>query len=439
MEHNTRARRQAELEAAESLAKKALEAAEKRIILHCDCNSFYASVELLEYPDLREKPVAVCGDAESRHGIILAKNEAAKKYGIQTAETIWQAQRKCRELVLLSAHHEKYIAISKKINDIYKKYTDRVEPFSVDESWLDVTHTLHLFEKSGKDLADRIRREVQQEIGITISVGVSYNKVLAKFGSDYKKPNATTVIGKEELHSLVWPMPVERLLFVGGKTADTLHTMGISTIGQLAEASAEELFYFLGKQGPQLRHYARGEDTEPVHLAEEQREVKSVGNSMTFKRNLCSVQDRKIAVLALTDKVASRLRSHGLYAETVQISVKDPRLQVRSRQKKLPLATCLAKDMAKASMELLEETCAPGEEIRMLSVTAANLTDNPGPAQLNFLEPQPAQRNRKQETLEKALDGIRKKYGRSAIGEASILHNDLGIDLCDPKHEETEE
>ncbi|MDO5603191.1 MAG: DNA polymerase IV, partial [Oscillospiraceae bacterium] len=221
----------------------------KRVILHCDCNSFYASVELLSHPELAASPVAVCGSVEDRRGIILAKNEAAKRKGVQTAETVWQAKRKCPDLVLLPPHHEKYAAISKKINEIYARYTDRVEPFSVDESWLDVTDTLHLFAKSGKELADRLRAEVKAETGVSISVGVSFNKVLAKLGSDYKKPDATTVIGEKELRELVWPMPVERLLFVGGKTRETLRLMGIHTIGQLAAAPPDALADRLGKLG----------------------------------------------------------------------------------------------------------------------------------------------------------------------------------------------
>lgn len=406
-----------------------------RIILHCDCNSFYASVELLSHPELAGQPVAVCGSVEDRRGIILAKNEPAKRKGVQTAETVWQARRKCPQLVLLPPHHDRYAAISKKINEIYAKYTDRVEPFSVDESWLDVTDTLHLFAKSGKELADRLRAEVKAETGVSISVGVSFNKVLAKLGSDYKKPDATTVIEEKELREMVWPMPVERLLFVGEKTRGALHKMGIHTIGQLAAAPAEALAERLGKLGPQLRGYARGEEHEPVRRTDEEREVKSIGNSTTFRRNLESAEDRRVAVLALADKVAGRLRAHGLYAGTVQVSMKDPSLRVVSRQKKLPCESFLAKDIAKAALELIEAAWPKNAPIRMLAVTAASLSPKPEPAQLSLFE-KPPEPDKKQEKLERAMDSIRKKYGRDAIGEASVMKNDLGIGLLDPKHGE---
>ena len=191
----------------------------ERVIFHCDCNSFYASVELLSHPELRTRPVAVCGDPRSRHGIILAKNEPAKAQGVKTAETIWQARRKCPDLILLPAHHELYRAYSKKVNAIYERFTDLVEPFGIDESWLDVTGTLHLFGGDAAALADRIRDTVRSELGLTVSVGVSFNKVFAKLGSDYKKPDATTCITAENFRRIVWPLPVTDLLFVGRAAA----------------------------------------------------------------------------------------------------------------------------------------------------------------------------------------------------------------------------
>ena len=208
-----------------------------RTILHCDMNSFYASVELLQYPELRRKPVAVCGDPTSRHGIILAKNEAAKKYGVVTAETIWQARRKCPGLILLPPHREGYSAYSKQINAIYGRYTDLVEPFSIDESWLDITGSMHLFGGNGKAIADEIRAAVRKETGLTCSVGVSFNKIFAKLGSDYKKPDATTVLSPDCWRETVFPLPVSSLLFVGKTASKTLHQYGIDTIGQLAQSS----------------------------------------------------------------------------------------------------------------------------------------------------------------------------------------------------------
>ena len=227
-----------------------------RVIFHCDLNSFYASVELLSHPELRHRPVAVCGDPNSRHGIILAKNEPAKAFQVKTAETIWQAKKKCPDLVLLPAHHGLYRDFSRKVNSLYQDYTDLVEPFGIDESWLDLTGTLHLFGGDPVKVAGQLREEVRGRFGLTISVGVSFNKVFAKLGSDYKKPDATTVITRENFQTLVWPLPVTDLLYVGQAAARTFQQFGVRTIGDLAAFDREQLFSLLGKNGVQLHDYA---------------------------------------------------------------------------------------------------------------------------------------------------------------------------------------
>ena len=256
------------------------------MILHCDCNSFYASCELLSRPELRGVPVAVCGDPAERHGIILAKNEPAKKYGVKTAETIWQAKKKCPDLVLLPPHHDLYAEYSRKVNLIYSDYTDLVEPFGIDESWLDVTHSLHLFGGNAEALADTLRSRVKRELGLTISVGVSFNKVFAKLGSDYKKPDATTVISPENWQEIVWPLPVGALLYVGRAAQELLEKYGVRTIGELAGCSEEMLETLMGKLGVQLHRYANGLDSASVLGEQERDSVKSVGNSMTFRKDL---------------------------------------------------------------------------------------------------------------------------------------------------------
>ena len=234
-----------------------------RIILHCDLNCFYASVELLSHPDLRDVPVAVCGDPSSRHGIILAKNEPAKQFGVKTAETIWQAKKKCPDLVLLPPHHDLYREYSKKVNAIYDEYTDLVEPFGIDESWLDVTHSLHLFGGDAKALADTLRQRMKRELGLTLSVGISFNKVFAKLGSDYKKPDATTLISRENWKEIVWPLPVGDLLYVGGAARKLLKQYGVETIGQLAGCKQDMLEALMGKMGVQLYEFANGLDDVP--------------------------------------------------------------------------------------------------------------------------------------------------------------------------------
>ena len=261
-----------------------------RVILHCDMNGFYASVELLDRPDLVNKPMAVCGNPESRHGIILAKNEIAKGFGVVTAETIWQARRKCPDLQLVAPHHDKYKAYSRKINQVYLQYTNMVEPFSIDESWLDVTASQQLF-GSGVEIADQIRERIKAELGLTLSVGVSYNKIFAKMGSEYKKPDATTEITRQNYRDLLWPMDVGEMFFVGSATAEKLRSMGIYTIGDLARAKPPALEALLGKHGWMLHKYANGMDEEPVALYDQREQVKSVGNGITFKRNLQGLDD----------------------------------------------------------------------------------------------------------------------------------------------------
>ena len=385
-----------------------------RIILHCDLNCFYASVELLSHPDLRDVPMAVCGDPQSRHGIILAKNEPAKKFGVQTAETIWQAKKKCPDLVLLPPHHDLYREYSRKVNAIYDEYTDLVEPFGIDESWLDVTHTLHLFGGDARALADALRERMKRDLGLTLSVGVSFNKVFAKLGSDYKKPDATTVISRENWKELVWPLPVGDLLYVGGAARKLLKQYGITTISQLAACKPEMLETLMGKMGTQLYDYANGLDRDPVRSRYDTEPVKSVGNGTTFPQNLTTREQVHAGIAVLADSVASRLRHAGLYAGGVQVTVRDPQFHDRSRQRQLAAPTHLIRDLTDAAMELLYELWKPPSPIRALTVTAIHLVQE-GEAyeQVDLFSSGPGKE--KQEKLEGAMEQIRKKFGADAI------------------------
>lgn len=398
----------------------------ERVIFHCDCNSFFASVELLSHPELRDVPVAVCGNPENRHGIILAKNEPAKRFGVQTAETISSAQRKCPDLRFLPPHHDKYKAFSKTVNAIYARFTDRIEPFGIDESWLDMTHTWKLFGTSPVAVANELRRTVKNETGLTISVGVSFNKVFAKLGSDYKKPDAVTVFDKDNFKQLIWPMPVSDLLYVGKATQRTLREMGIRTIGELAAAEPESLRRALGKLGAELSNYARGEDDAPVRKADEREEIKSVGNGLTFKRDLLGEEDIRAGVTALADEVAGRLRRYGLYAKAVQLTIKDTNLKNITRQQQLVYPTNLAKDLTQASMALAREHWRMAKPIRMLTVTALNLTHESESEQLSLFEQEKP--NPKRVRLEQSLDKIRDKYGKHSIAAGRAVKNDLGLD-----------
>ncbi len=397
-----------------------------RIILHCDMNSFYASVELLEHPELQGKPVAVSGSPDNRHGIILAKNEEAKRMGVRTAETIWQARSKCPELHFLKPHHEKYQAYSRRINEIYESYTDMVEPFSIDESWLDVTGSTLLF-GSGIEIADKIRNRVFQETGLTLSAGVSFNKIFAKMGSEYKKPNATTLISRENFQELLWPMDAGELFFVGAATKTRLAEHGIRTIGDIARSDRGFLQSLLGKQGPQLYDYANGLENSPVSRSWERQKVKSVGNGITFRRNLVNMEEVRIGLTALSDTVAGRLRKYDMKCQGVKVDIRGSTFRTISRQKQLPSPTNLAEELIRSAMELVLTSWDFRESIRMLTVTGIQLCEEDFCQQLSLF-PQDEESRRKAEKVERAIDAIRLKYGSGGIQYGGLLGNDIGLD-----------
>ena len=387
-----------------------------RVILHCDLNCFFASVELLRYPALRDVPVAVCGDPESRHGIVLAKNEAAKQLGVKTAETIWQARQKAPHLMTLPPHHGLYREYSRKVNAIYGQYTDLVEPFGIDESWLDITGSMHLFGGDGKSIADQLRERLREELGLTISVGVSFNKIFAKLGSDYKKPDATTVIDRGNWQAIVWPLPVGDLLGVGRSTQKLLRQYGVETIGQLAAFPRQTLETLLGKHGTQLHDYANGLENSPVRPQHEAEPVKSVGNGTTFPQNLTRWEEVRSGLAVLSDSVAGRLRRQGLYCGGVALTIRNAQFRQFSRQVRLDTPTHLQKDIYQTALALARQSWHAPDPIRALTVTALYLTDSADSfQQLDLLDGAAAQREEKQERLEQAMDTIRGKYGKGAI------------------------
>ena len=388
----------------------------ERVILHCDQNCFFASVELLSHPDLRDVPMAVCGDPASRHGIILAKNEPAKRFGVQTAETVWQARRKCPGLVLLPPHHKLYREYSVRVNELYGQYTDLVEPFGIDESWLDITGSMHLFGGDPVAIADELRRRVREELGLSISVGVSFNKIFAKLGSDYKKPDATTLISPENWQEIVWPLPVGAMLFVGRSAQRTLAQYGVETIGQLAACRPEMLEKLLGKLGRQMHEYANGLDRSPVRPQAEREPVKSVGNGTTFPHDLTRWEEVRAGLAALSDSVAMRLRRQGLYCSGVQVTIKDSSFCSISRQKRLESPTRLMKDIQRAAMELTRSAWRAPTPIRMLTVTALHITESAESfEQLDLLGAGRAVSDARQEQLESAVRAIRDKFGDGSI------------------------
>ena len=291
-------------------------------ILHVDMNNFYASVETLFAPEYRDVPMAVGGDKESRHGIILAKNMLAKQYGVKTAEPIWQAMQKCPQLRICSPHHGRYREFSQKAKKIYYQYTDQVESFGLDECWLDVYGSERLF-GDGEEIAQQIRRRVKEELGLTVSVGVSFNKSFAKLGSDYKKPDAVTVFGRADMETMVWKLPVGALLFVGAQTERQLKGLGIYTIGDAARTNRKQLNQLLGKRGDLLWLHANGMDNSPVERLGQGSLAKTIGNSTTLPKDLTSEKEVRLVFLSLAESVARQLRDQGLKAGEVQITVRN--------------------------------------------------------------------------------------------------------------------
>lgn len=396
-------------------------------------DGFYASVELLNHPELKNVPVAVCGNPENRHGIILAKNTHAKKYGVKTAETVWQAKKKCPSLYLLPPHHHKYKEYSLRINEIYQRFTDLVEPFSIDESWMDVSASLKLF-GTGREIADTIRETIKRELGLTLSVGVSFNKIFAKMGSDYNKPDGTTVISRDNYKQLLWPMNVRNMFFVGSATADKLNKSGIHTIGDLALADAGLLSALLGKQGRMLHEYANGLDSSPVSHYAEREKIKSVGNGTTFRRNLQGIDDIKVAVAALSDTVASRLRKYQMKGAGVKVDIKNPDFKVISRQKQLASPTNLAEEIFRQAISIIQTSWRLQDPIRMLTITAINLCDENSDQQLSLFDTD-SRSQEKGERVERTIDSIRAKFGDNAITFGRVLNNDIGIDMEDHRTE----
>lgn len=398
-----------------------------RVILHCDCNAFFASVETVLNPSYLGVPMAVCGSQEDRHGIVLAKNELAKACGVQTAETVWSAKKKCPDLVIAPPHHDRYIEFSQRINSIYERYTDLVEPFSVDESWLDVTGSQPLF-GDGSAIADELRRVVREEVGITISVGVSFNKIFAKIGSDYKKPDATTIISRENYKKVLYPLPVSAMMFVGDRMSAALAACNICTIGELAAAGTAFLSSRFGKAGEMISRYARGLDDDPVRSSSEHSRPKSVGNGMTFRRDLVTAEEVFVALFSLCEEVAARLRAHGLRASTVSVTVKDTLLHTVSKQGALPTPTALARELADAAFLLTRALFSIGRPIRALTVTAMNLLPaDAGGEQIGFFDAERDEKREKNTRIEGTVDTIRNRFGRGAIATGAVLGSDFGV------------
>nr|WP_122013420.1 DNA polymerase IV [Maliibacterium massiliense] len=398
----------------------------ERIILHCDLNSFYASVELLSRPDLRGKPVAVGGSSAARHGIILAKNPIAQSFGVRTAETLWQARRKCPELIILPPHFDLYLQHSRAVRDIYCSYTDQVEAFGLDECWLDVTGSQHLF-GTGAQIAEALRARVARETGLTISVGVSFNKTMAKLGSDLKKPDAVTCIPRATFRDIVWPLPIGALLFAGRATTRTLSRIGVTSVGQLARMQAQDVRQLLGKNGLLLHQYANGIDPSPVHAQDYVEPAKGMGHNMTLPYDITSTVEARRIFYVLADAVALRLHTNGMLAHTVVIWIRYADLSSVTRQVTLHAPSDLSFDLADCACALFERHWT-GRPVRALGIHTANLHAQREPRQLCMLD---IDKHARAEALERSIQAIRGRFGYHALQRAALLdQRDISRDLA---------
>lgn len=390
-----------------------------RKILHIDINGFYASVECLLDESLFGKPVAVSGSVTDRHGVILAKNQQAKELGIKTGMTVFQAKKLVPDLIIRETHHSEYMKYSKLVKAIFYEYTDYVESFGIDEAWLDVTNS-RKFGGDAVKLANEIRERVKDEIGVTVSIGVSFNKVFAKLGSDLKKPDAVSVIPYDRFKEILYPMPVESLLYVGRATKTKLNKLNIHTIGDLAAADENLLISHLGKWGSVLYSYAIGEDHSEVKKYLEKDEYKSIGNSLTFYRDLDNNLDVETLLILLSESVCSRMRDYGYkYARTVSIVITNNLLASTVRMKKLTKPTNVSSEVAAAAMELFRANFDWKTKVRMLGVTISDFTTK---EQLSF--DIDVKKEQKKENLEATVENLRKRFGRSAINRAVVLRDE---------------
>lgn len=387
-----------------------------RTILHSDLNNFYASVECLLNPALDGFPVVVCGKKEDRHGIVLAKNMLAKKAGIKTGMVLFEAQKLCPDLKCVDARHDMYLKYSKAVRKIYLEYTNQVEPFGIDEAWLDVTSS----PKCGGDgylIAEEIRKRVKEEIGLTVSIGVSFNKVFAKLGSDIKKPDAVTIINKDNYKSIVWKLPASDLLYVGRATKEKLQKLTIKTIGELATFSKPILISKLGKWGEVLQSYARGMDQDPVRDYNEHDEIKSIGNSITYYRDVKTDDDVYALLTLLSESVCSRMKNDGFkLARTVCMSVTGNNLITIMRMKKLDNPTCLSSEIADEAFSLFKKHFSWNSGlVRGLGVSVSDFTDQ---EQIDFCVDN-TKRQKKQQ-LENTIENLRDRFGRTIINKGIV-------------------
>ena len=391
-----------------------------RTILHCDMNNFYASVECFKNPKLKPYPVAVCGEVEERHGIVLAKNYKAKAYGVATGEAIWQAKQKCPDLVIVPPHYDEYMSFSKAAREIYKHYTDQVEPFGMDECWLDCTGSTGIM-GSGEKIANEIRERIKFELGLTISAGVSFNKIFAKLGSDMKKPDAVTVIPEDRFKEMIWHLPASEMLGVGRATEKKLSSCGIRTIGDIANWPVEFFTRRLGKCGTDLWRFANGLDNSQVMTRDTEVPEKTVGHGITTLQDLENPAEVWKVMLALSQDIGHRLYLFNRKATGIAIDIRDNQLFFKQWQRSIPLPTQSPSWIAREAFSLFCDRYDWRYPIRSVTVRAIGLTSLDSPSQLSvFVD---ADKIARTEKLDQCIEDIRRRYGKNSICNACLLDN----------------
>lgn len=392
-----------------------------RSILHCDMNNFYAGVECLHNPELRGKPVAVCGSVEKRRGIVLAKNYPAKAFGIKTGEAVWEAQQKCRNLIIQPPHYDLYMKYSRLARAIYDRYTDQLESMGADECWLDITGSLSYFKKTPCEIAYEIKETIKEELGLTISVGVSFNKIFAKLGSDMKKPDAVTVIEQENFRDMIWMLPASDMLGVGYATKKKLSEMAVRTIGDLAKIPPEFLVNKFGVIGNMLWTFANGLDSAPVADSGFSIPIKSVGHGSNALTDLANSDEVWPFMLSLTQDISHRLRACEKFAAGVAVYVRDSKLFGREYQKKFTVPTQSPFVLASEAFMLFERKHTWANPLRSVAVRAIYLVEDGTPCQLSIFEDN--ERTERLERLDTAVEQLRNRFGRDIVKPA-VLYND---------------
>ena len=393
-----------------------------RAILHCDMNNFYASVECMLNPSIKDKPVAVCGSQKDRHGIVLAKNYHAKDYGVKTGDTIWQAQNKCKDIVIVDTpHFDEYAKYSKLARNLYREYTDLVEPMGLDECWLDVTASTKLFGPPEK-IANELRKKVKSKFNLTISVGVSFNKTFAKLGSDMKKPDATTIITRDNYKTVVWPLPVSDLFGVGRRTNEKLKQQFIYTIGDLANTKKERLKNLFGKNGIYLYEAANGLENDEVQKYDELDEVKSISHGITTVKDLENDDEVWEVMLELAQEIGYKLRSKELRANGVYVSIRDDKLFWEQYQKRLRSSEQSAINIAKYAFKLFKERYDWERNIRTVTIGVTNLSSEDKPEQISVFDC--IENKSKIEKAEKVMEELNLRYGEEVVKNATLMKND---------------